>query len=533
MTKRCLAGQLCVLFLFAQSVNAQEVPLYIATHYDAPSTGYYFLCPIQVGPNPRIPPMLLILDGSGKVVYYRILQGAGAGDFKTHPNGMMSFYHQGMFYMMDSAFAVVDSVTTVNGLRLDTHDFLILPNGHFLLTGFEDIRMDLSAYRMFNRRGSPGDSNAVVECGVIQELDRDRNVVFEWHAKDHYAFDDVDAFFLTDSVDVDWTHFNAVELDNDGNIMVSPRFFNEITKIDRTTGAIIWRLGGRRNQFAFTNDTAAFLAQHDIRRIANGNITLFDNGRNGAPVHPAGGKEYRLDETARTATLVWSYIENPLSFSRAIGNTQRLADGNTLVNYGLTDRENLLFNVVTPSGEKVFELAFADTLRSYRVFHYASLPWRLDRPRITCFDSAGLHYLDAGPGHLRYLWSTGDTTRVIPAIMADTIVVHVPRGAGMIASEEFIVGGPDDPCGVASLPPMHRRGAMSILPNPVIDMMLLHLPSTGPDGDLVEVADLMGRVLRSFPRTSASRLVQVDVRDLSGGIYLVRIGEMVEMFVKW
>lgn len=74
---------------------------------------------------------------------------------------------------------------------------------------------------------------------------------------------------------------------------------------------------------------------------------------------------------------------------------------------------------------------------------------------------------------------------------------------------------------------------MSILPNPVIDMMLLHLPSTGPDGDLVEVADLMGRVLRSFPRTSASRLVQVDVRDLSGGIYLVRIGEMVEMFVKW
>ena len=72
MTKRYLVGQFLVLFLFAQSVNAQEAPLYIATHYDAPSTGYYFLCPIQVGPNPRIPPMLLILNGSGKVALLKI-----------------------------------------------------------------------------------------------------------------------------------------------------------------------------------------------------------------------------------------------------------------------------------------------------------------------------------------------------------------------------------------------------------------------------------------------------------------------------
>lgn len=74
---------------------------------------------------------------------------------------------------------------------------------------------------------------------------------------------------------------------------------------------------------------------------------------------------------------------------------------------------------------------------------------------------------------------------------------------------------------------------MSISLNPVIDIMLLHLPSTGSDGDLIEVVDVMGRVLRALPRTSASRFVRVDVRDLPGGVYLVRVGEMVEMFVKW
>lgn len=45
---------------------------------------------------------------------------------------------------------------------------------------------------------------------------------------------------------------------------------------------MIWILGGRRNQFVFTNDLR-FSRQHDIRRLANGNITLFDNGNDKFP----------------------------------------------------------------------------------------------------------------------------------------------------------------------------------------------------------------------------------------------------------
>ena len=108
----------------------------------------------------------------------------------------------------------------------------------------------------------------------MQEQDANKNVVFEWHSKDYFNFTEVDTMRLLNPANVDWTHFNAVELDDDGNILVSVRHFNEITKVNRSTGAVMWRLGGKMNQFTFTNDSTQFIGQHDIRRIANGNITI-------------------------------------------------------------------------------------------------------------------------------------------------------------------------------------------------------------------------------------------------------------------
>jgi len=512
---------------------AQELPPYIVTHTDTSSIGYYFLCPIQVRPNPEIRPMLLILDARGDPVYHRPFHASGAGDFKLHDNGLMSFYHQGQIHVMDSTFTVVDSVTTVNGIRLDTHDFLMLSNGHMVLLGFEDVPMDLSGYRMFNRRGSPGDSHAIVECGVVQQLDGDRNVVFEWRARDHYAFDDVDEFFLTDSVDVDWTHFNAIEVDHDGGILVSPRFFNEITKIDRATGSIIWRLGGKRNQFTFTNDADAFLAQHDIRRIASGNITLFDNGRNDTRVHPAAGKEYRLDESSRTAALVWSHVEDSSVFSRAIGNTQRLPNGNTLVNYGLTDRLPAVFTVVDPSGGKVFELTFIDTLRSYRVFNYPHLPWDLPRPVITCFDSGGVVYLDAGPGHASYRWSTGDSTRVIRGVIGDTFTVSVPFGqGGTLHSTPYAADRDGNACRQSSAGWDRAESGFTIEPNFAESRIAIRFERVDADGGSIDIVDPLGCVRLTSRHTPDLQSIVVDVSSLARGLYFVRLDRNIRPFVK-
>ena len=49
-------------------------------------------------------------------------------------------------------------------------------------------------------------------------------------------------------------------------------------KIDKSSGKVIWNLGGKKNEFEFINDEMKFSHQHSIRKLENGNIILFDNG---------------------------------------------------------------------------------------------------------------------------------------------------------------------------------------------------------------------------------------------------------------
>jgi len=84
---------------------------------------------------------------------------------------------------------------------------------------------------------------------------------------------------------------------------------DEITKVDHNTGNIIWRLGGKNNQFTFANDNLGFSRQHDIRRFSNGDISLFDNGEY-HPVQVSSAVEYKLDEVNKSANLVRRIYHN-------------------------------------------------------------------------------------------------------------------------------------------------------------------------------------------------------------------------------
>jgi len=144
---------------------------------------------------------------------------------------------------------------------------------------------------------------------------------------------------------------------------------DEITKIDRQTGEIIWRWGGKNNQFTFVNDTLHFLHQHAIRRLASGNVTLFDNGDFRYPILSR-GVEYALDEQAKRATLVWQYRKTPDVYASAMGYVQRLPGGNSIIGWGAT---NPTLTEVTPDGHIALELAFPTGVYSYRAFRF---PWR-------------------------------------------------------------------------------------------------------------------------------------------------------------
>ena len=522
------------LLLSLQFSFAQLYPAFNVTAYDSSqSSGYYFFCPYILSQYPLFPQGTqhqMILDKKGKVVYTRDITGTFSGDFKLLSNGLMSYCSSGKFYVMDSTFTIVDSVTTGNGVDFDIHDLQVTPNGHYLILGNEDRQMNLSSYHIFLNNGTAGSTNATVRGFVVQEFDSAKNIVFEWRSLDHFAFDDVDEYWLTNVANVDWTHVNALELDYDGNFLVSSRHFDEITKINRSDSSIVWRFGGKRNNFTFIGDSIQFLSQHDCRRLSNGNLTLFDNGRNTSPLHYASSKEYTLDELNLTATLVWSHNEGIDHWSRSQGNTQRLANGNTLNSYGNLVPTPIVFNVVDSLDNKVFEIVFHDSLISYRSFNFPSFPWQLNRPKITCTHIGAQFFMTADSGFSQYIWSTGDTTQSIPINALGDFSVFVPRGDnGFISSEDFTVTDTVDPCGFILLTSELSADRFTIYPNPSSGYLTL---SSGQNSSTdYRIYDITGREIKSGKIVSSTK-TQIDINALSEGVYIIRAGRYQQKFIK-
>jgi len=329
-----------------------------------PTEGFLFISPFGVGQTYGY---LIITDNQGIPVYYTKSNSQKHG-FTLQPNGLLTYFDfiTQRFYAMDSSYTIVDTFKTGNGYITDIHELQILPNGHALLMAYDPqpVRMDSIV--------AGGDSNAIVVGLIIQELDSDKNVVFQWRSWDHFWILDATEDIHMDWLWIDYVHGNAIELDLDGNLLISCRNMDEITKISRQTGNIIWRLGGdkaRNNDFLFINDPVTFSHQHDIRRLPNGNITLFDNGSLHSPQFSR-AVEYQLDEENHIANLVWNFSYDPSIFSRAMANTQRLSNHRTIIGWGIRTEDLRAITEVKADGTVAFELSLPDTMYSYRAFRF-------------------------------------------------------------------------------------------------------------------------------------------------------------------
>jgi hypothetical protein len=333
--------------------------------------GYIFasnFIPAAFRGTPNIGSYLLILDDNGQPVYYqKNPETAVATDFKVMSNGLLAYWESGDYHLLDNSYKEVKTIQAGNGYdRIDLHELILLPNGNYMFSVNDPQTVDMS------QLVSGGDPNATVIGSIIQELDPDGNVVFQWNSFDYLPITDSDRDLTAKTID--YVHTNALELDNDGNILLSGRHLDEITKIDHSTGDVIWRLGGKANQFTFLagpgiSDVLEFYKQHDIRRLPNGDISLFDDHNDHPPLNSR-ALEYTLDETNKTATLVWEYRNTPDVFSAYMGSVQRLPNGNFVIGWGGLSNPNV--TEVKPDGTKVFELGFDTPYVNYRAFRF---PW--------------------------------------------------------------------------------------------------------------------------------------------------------------
>jgi hypothetical protein len=346
---------------FTTGTLPSGIPPFIVEHADSPTVRYVML---GIAPTVGGKTYAVIVDKDGLPVWYKEFVD-GVVDFQQQPNGNYTAWASldaspPHFYEFTVTGLLRDAYQASNLLETGPHELRLLGNSYALF-GIEFRTMDLTAY---------GGSATANVRGIVVEYHRSGQQPLLWHTFDHFLVTDgaSDVSFTASTVNP-W-HGNAIEIDNDDNLLVSFRNMDEITKINSQTGAIIWRLGGENNQFTFINDNLnGFSHQHGIRRLPNGNIILFDNGNLHNP-SMSRAVEYKLDEVNKTAELVWEYRPDPPLYGFALGFAQRLSNGNTLVCFGTAQH----IIEVDRTGRKRWELQIGEAQRfAYRAFNIESL----------------------------------------------------------------------------------------------------------------------------------------------------------------
>jgi hypothetical protein len=334
-------------------------------HYTAP--GYIFFA-IKEGAGEHGP---MIVDDQGQLVWYS--KYTSARDFKvqryrgkpvlTWWEGRVFDGHGiGEYVIFDDSYREMARVRTGNGYRGDLHEFLITPEDTALLVAYAKRRWDLSPI------GGPKDG--MVWEGIVQEVDIESGkVIFEWHSLDHVGVEE-SYIELSEDPDhpYDYFHINSIDVEPDGNLLLCARNTWGIYKVERKSGEVLWRLGGKKSDFQMAEGThSAF--QHDARRHSDGTITIFDNGAHPKVHDRSRGIVVELDEQKMSAKLVREYTSPQKRLSTSQGNMQLLPNSNVLIGWG----SGPYVSEFSDEGELLFDACFPPECESYRAFRF---PWK-------------------------------------------------------------------------------------------------------------------------------------------------------------
>ncbi|CAD0085061.1 unnamed protein product [Aureobasidium mustum] len=363
---------------------------------------YIFLTPrgYQV-PHPAV----TIMDGDGELVWEHCVDGQGY-NLKVQEymgqqvltfwvgNDGVGGHGEGDYYMVrcatcldcshllttrlqyNSRYEEIAKISALNGLHADLHELTVTPQGTGIMTIYEIYPIT-----------SPGfvDDTDVVwvwDC-VFQEIDIATNeLVFQWRASEHHSLEEtyrkIGDEGRVSNRPWDWYHMNSIQKDELGNYLVSARYTHTITYIDGRTGAIIWILGGKRNDFndlsegkskatniayqhfaRFHNltefpvllaDEIKYQPTKDVDGVTKMLVSAFDNGTDneGTGHRPSRGvlieikyptKGPSTAKDAYTAKLIREYIHPAQFISSSQGSMQILpsdngSDPRVLLGYG-------------------------------------------------------------------------------------------------------------------------------------------------------------------------------------------------------
>jgi hypothetical protein len=272
-------------------------------------------------------------------------------------------------------------VVRTKGEIIDGHEFRELDNGNVLVDTYAPgTKVNLSRF------GGPKDASAVF--AEIQEVDPDGRVVWRWNSRGKIGLGETGRWWRNvlsngkTSVrgvrTFDPVHVNSIEPRGPNEVVVSMRHTDAIYGIERSSGDILWKLGGTEtaDSLRIIGDPAAklFGGQHDARVDEDGNISVYDNGKD-RPRRPR-VVSYRLDLDNGTATYLGQLNDPRITTSHCCGSARPLDGGGWLVSWG----DNPLVTAFDSGGRTAFRLELAaSTFRAVPVPEGATTVAGLDR----------------------------------------------------------------------------------------------------------------------------------------------------------
>jgi hypothetical protein len=339
----------------------------VSTNAAAHAPGLVFIAP--KGGHGQDGPM--IINDKGQVVWFHPMKGQIPADFRVQTyfgQPVLTWWEGRLFggdgdgigMVYNSNYKQIATVHAGKGYSFDIHEFTITPRNTAIVLSYERYKRSLTPWH--------GPKDARIVDNVLQEIDlKTGKVLFEWHAFGNVSPNESNVPAPTGhGFEWEYFHANAASETPDGNFLLSARNTSTIYKINRVTGKIMWRLGGKRSDFKL-GPGVRFDWQHSARMLPDGQtIRLYDNSASPATKKFSRAETVHIDEAKKTATLETAFNHPLKLLSASQGDVQTLPNGDQFVGFG----SQRWFSEFSPTGKLLFDGHIAKGNDSYRAFRF-------------------------------------------------------------------------------------------------------------------------------------------------------------------
>ncbi len=278
------------------------------------------------------------VDRHGTPVWWYQAPDGDPGDVKILPDNTIAYapisgFISNHYVIRTLGGRHLHSLYAGPGLRTDSHDVQLLPNGNYMIGSHRKVP-DIDT-RKFG-----GSRHSTIDAARLEELTPTGKVVWKWDAFPRIALRETGRWWKMlagrPEAPYDVNHWNSVDV-RGNRVLLSFRHLDAVYCIDRRSGRILWKVGGVKTpkSLRILGDDRPYSlgGQHDARFSGRNAITIFDNATNLKPARPRAVR-FRIDTRRRTATLTDQVSDPRVKFSVGFGSARLARDGSWTIGWG-------------------------------------------------------------------------------------------------------------------------------------------------------------------------------------------------------